>query len=399
MFEFDDDMKPDAIIKVIGVGGGGGNALSTMIDSGLDGVEFIAANTDVQALQRNPAVNKLQLGACLTKGLGAGANPEVGRNAALEDQDRISDVLGSPEMVFITAGMGGGTGTGAAPVIAEVARNNGALTVAVVTKPFAFEGRRRQRQAEEGIKELHGVVDTLITIPNNKLLAIAGDEMSMQEAFRKADEVLLNAVRGISDLINVSGLINVDFADVKTIMSSQGLALMGTGRGQGPNRAVDAALSAINSPLLDDVRIDGAMGILINITGGPDLRLNEVNAAAEAVASAAHEDANIIFGSVVDENIGDEVRITVIATGFEEGRRTTRGAGPVTTPRNRREEVLAPAPAPASWSQLDLPPAIREPMRREEAGPVAPPLRRSARVEPENRIALDIPTFLRRNPD
>ena len=397
MFSFDEEnMTPEAIIKVIGVGGGGGNALSTMIDSSLEGVEFIAANTDVQALQRNPALTKMQLGACLTKGLGAGANPEVGRNAALEDHDSIAEVLGSPEMVFITAGMGGGTGTGAAPVIAEVARQNGALTVAVVTKPFAFEGRRRQRQAEEGIKGLHGVVDTLITIPNNKLLSIAGDDMSMQDAFRKADEVLLNAVRGISDLINVSGLINVDFADVKTIMSNQGLALMGTGSGSGDNRAVDAALSAINSPLLDDVRIDGAMGILINITGGPNLRLNEVNAAAEAVAEAAHEDANIIFGSVVDEGIGDEVRITVIATGFEEGRRGSRVAA--------QPAVRAPAPSrradPApSWSQLDLPPAIREPLTH-DTDPVAPvggPRRH--RPEPESRVALDIPTFLRRNPD
>ncbi|MEL6187926.1 MAG: cell division protein FtsZ, partial [Myxococcota bacterium] len=296
MFNFEDDemMTSEAMIKVVGVGGGGGNALTTMIGAGLEGVEFIAANTDLQALQRNPALTKMQLGACLTKGLGAGANPEVGRNAALEDHERITDLLGKPEMVFITAGMGGGTGTGAAPVIAEVAQETGALTVAVVTKPFAFEGRRRQRQAEEGIKELHEVVDTLITIPNNKLLSIAGDDMSMQDAFRKADEVLLNAVRGISDLINVPGLINVDFADVKTIMSSQGLALMGTGSGRGENRAVDAAMSAINSPLLDDVRIDGAMGILINITGGPDIRINEVNAAAEAIGSAAHEDANII---------------------------------------------------------------------------------------------------------
>ena len=253
-------------------------------------------------------------------------------------------------MVFITAGMGGGTGTGAAPVIAEVARQNGALTVAVVTKPFAFEGRRRQRQAEEGIKELHGVVDTLITIPNNKLLAIAGDNMAMKDAFRKADEVLLNAVRGISDLINVAGLINVDFADVKTIMSSQGLALMGTGSGTGNSRAVEAALAAINSPLLDDVKIEGAMGILINITGGSDLTLHEVNQASEAIAEEAHEDANIIFGSVVDESVGEEVRITVIATGFEEGR---RARVPKQVPSSRPAE----ANPSRRWDQLDLPPS------------------------------------------
>ena len=406
MFQFDDDQTtPEAIIKVIGVGGGGGNALTTMINSGLDGVEFIAANTDLQALQRNTAVNKLQLGASLTKGLGAGANPEVGRGAALEDQDRIRDVLGNPEMVFITAGMGGGTGTGAAPVIAEVARENGALTVAVVTKPFAFEGRRRQRQAEEGIKELHAVVDTLITIPNNKLLAIAGDDMSMQDAFRKADEVLLNAVRGISDLINVSGLINVDFADVKTIMSSQGLALMGTGVGSGPDRAVDAAMAAINSPLLDDVRIEGAMGILINITGGPNLRLNEVNAAAEAVAEAAHEDANIIFGSVVDETVGEDVHITVIATGFEEGRKATR---PPVISQDRRPQPVGPGAGhpPVSspnWGQYDVPPAVRTESVRDVTEPMVPPspLPRmtAARSESTERVPLDIPTFLRRNPD
>ncbi|MEO1228573.1 MAG: cell division protein FtsZ [Myxococcota bacterium] len=396
MFNFEDDemMTSEAMIKVVGVGGGGGNALTTMIGAGLEGVEFIAANTDLQALQRNPALTKMQLGACLTKGLGAGANPEVGRNAALEDHERITDLLGKPEMVFITAGMGGGTGTGAAPVIAEVAQETGALTVAVVTKPFAFEGRRRQRQAEEGIKELHEVVDTLITIPNNKLLSIAGDDMSMQDAFRKADEVLLNAVRGISDLINVPGLINVDFADVKTIMSSQGLALMGTGSGRGENRAVDAAMSAINSPLLDDVRIDGAMGILINITGGPDIRINEVNAAAEAIGSAAHEDANIIFGSVIDDTIGEEVRITVIATGFDEVGKSARGAA---RPTPRRQET----PSPASFVQLDLPPSFRESATTDLNGAesAAVPAARAGRAESDNRVILDIPTYLRRHSD
>ncbi len=396
MFEFDDEeTKAEAIIKVVGVGGGGGNALTTMIDSKLDGVQFIAANTDLQALQRNRATTKIQLGANLTKGLGAGANPEVGRNAALEDRDRIAELLGKPEMVFITAGMGGGTGTGAAPVIAEVARQNGALTVAVVTKPFAFEGKRRQRQAEEGIKGLHDVVDTLITIPNNKLLAIAGDDMAMQDAFRKADEVLLNAVRGISDLINVPGLINVDFADVKTIMSAQGLALMGTGRATGPNRAVEAALAAVNSPLLDDVRIDGAMGILINITGGEDLRLQEVNAAAEAIGAAAHDDANIIFGAVVEPSAGDEVRITVIATGFEQARRTPRAAVVPATAPGGRQATPARRPAGPSWAQsnLDLPPACRP----QDLESTEPPLARPGGQDARSK--LDIPTFLRKNAD
>ncbi|NJK89307.1 MAG: cell division protein FtsZ, partial [Myxococcales bacterium] len=318
-FDFEDALKNEAEIKVIGVGGGGGNALRTMIDAGLRGVEFVAANTDLQALRGNPAPNKIQLGAHLTKGLGAGANPEIGRNAALEDRDRIADAIGEADMVFVTAGMGGGTGTGAAPVIAEVARDLGVLTVGVVTKPFMFEGRRRQRQAEQGIQELQAVVDTLITIPNNKLLMLAGQSTSMMDAFRKVDDVLLNAVRGISDLINVAGLINVDFADVQTIMCNQGMALMGTGVAAGTNRAIEAANAAVHSPLLDEISISGAMGILINITGGPDLTLHEVNEASTTIAEEAHEDANIIFGSVIDDSVKDEVRITVIATGFEQG--------------------------------------------------------------------------------
>lgn len=387
MFEFEDAMKSEADIKVIGVGGGGGNALRTMISSGLRGVDFVAANTDLQALRGSPAATKIQLGATLTKGLGAGANPEVGRNAALEDRDRINEFVEGADMVFITAGMGGGTGTGAAPIIAEVARESGALTVGVVTKPFAFEGRRRQRQAEEGISELHKVVDTLITIPNNKLLQIAGETTSMMDAFRRVDEVLLNAVRGISDLINVAGLINVDFADVQTIMSNQGLALMGTGMGTGPNRAVDAAGMAVNSPLLDDIEIRGAMGILINITGGPDLTLHEVNQASTAIADEAHEDANIIFGSVVDEHAGEEVRITVIATGFEgpKGRKTT-------APRTR--ESTAGSNIPGRWDDRDIPTHIRQ---RWESG-VRPPSREMSAVV-DDHPSLDIPTFLRRQAD
>jgi cell division protein FtsZ len=388
MFEFHDTNKNEAEIKVIGVGGGGGNALRTMIGSGLKGVEFLAANTDLQALRSSPATTKIQLGSNLTRGLGAGANPEVGRNAAFEDKERIAEFLQGADMVFVTAGMGGGTGTGAAPVIAEVARECGALTVGVVTKPFAFEGRRRQRQAEEGISELHKVVDTLITIPNNKLLAIAGQDTSMMDAFRRVDEVLLNAVRGISDLINVAGLINVDFADVKTIMSNQGLALMGTGVGVGANRAVEAASQAVNSPLLDDIAIRGAMGILINITGGPGLTLHEVNAASTAISEEAHEDANIIFGSVVDENAGDEVRITVIATGFEQQPKKGR----TFTAPQRRESRTSDLPARAA-DDRDIPTHIRQ---RWESQP-----RLSREVAPmvDEHPSLDIPTFLRRQAD
>ncbi len=309
-----------AKIKVVGVGGGGSNAVNTMIQSGLDGVEFVVANTDGQALEASLAPTKMQLGSKLTRGLGAGGEPDKGRNAALEDVEKLAAMFEGCDMVFVTAGMGGGTGTGAAPVIAKVARECGALTVGVVTKPFTFEGARRRRQAVSGITELAKAVDSLITIPNDKLLVVAGDDMSMLDAFREADEVLLNAVQGISDLIQVHGLINVDFADVRAIMSNQGRALMGTGRASGKKRAIEAAKMAIESPLLDEVTVDGATGLLINITGGPDLKLSEVNAATAMIQEAAHPDANIIFGSVIDANLGEEVRITVIATGFEGAR-------------------------------------------------------------------------------
>jgi cell division protein FtsZ len=409
MFEFDEAIKSEADIKVIGVGGGGGNALRTMIASGMKGVDFIAANTDLQALRGSPAPTKIQLGNNLTKGLGAGANPEVGKNAALEDRERLAELLAGADMVFITAGMGGGTGTGAAPVIAEVAREIGALTVGVVTKPFAFEGRRRQRQAEEGISELHQFVDTLITIPNNKLLALAGETTSMVDAFRRVDEVLLNAVKGISDLINVAGLINVDFADVQTIMANQGLALMGTGYGMGQNRAVDAANAAIRSPLLDDIDIRGAMGILINITGGVDLTLHEVNAASTAIAEEAHEDANIIFGSVIDEHAKDEVRITVIATGF--GPPAKQRAASRSTPGRVATAMTGPAeagPRPAERLERDrdIPTHIRQRRELERAQPPGPPKRERPNsrtdipiLDPEGAAHLDIPTFLRRQAD
>jgi cell division protein FtsZ len=316
MLEFDMDLDQFAAIKVIGVGGGGNNAVNRMITSGLKGVEFISINTDAQALVHALAPNRIQIGEKLTKGLGAGANPEIGEKAAQESREEIVKVLRGADMVFVTAGMGGGTGTGAAPVVAECAKEVGALTVGVVTKPFAFEGRRRQSQAELGTAKLKEKVDTLITIPNDRLMQVVDKRTPIMEAFRIADDVLRQGVQGISDLIAVPGLINLDFADVKTIMLEQGSALMGIGIGSGDNRAVVAAEAAIKSPLLE-TSIDGARGVLLNITGGPNLGLFEVNEAAEIIASAADPEANIIFGSVIDEEFGDEVRVTVIATGFD----------------------------------------------------------------------------------
>ena len=307
-----------ARIKVIGIGGGGSNAVNTMITASLSGVDFMVANTDAQSLEASEAAVRIQLGGLVTKGLGAGANPEIGRRAALEDQEKIREYLEGSDMIFITAGMGGGTGTGGAPVIARVAREVGALTVGVVTKPFIFEGKKRMRQAEDGIEELKQNVDTLIVIPNQRLLSIAAKTTTMLEAFHKADDVLLQAVRGISDLIITPGLINLDFADVRTVMAEMGLALMGAASASGENRAIEAAQKAISSPLLEDISIQGARGVLINITGGPDLCLHEVNEAASMIQEEAHEDANIIFGAVIDESLTDEIRITVIATGFGE---------------------------------------------------------------------------------
>lgn len=305
-----------AKIKVIGVGGGGGNAVNTMIAEGLSGVEFIAANTDAQALKATLAPNKIQLGASLTKGLGAGANPAVAREAALQDSQIISEILDGSDMCFVTCGLGGGTGTGAAPVIAQIAKSMGILTVGVVTKPFQFEGKRRRQQAEEGLAQMKENVDTLITIPNQRLLTLATDQLTLIDAFRKVDHVLLSAVKGISDLINIHGMVNVDFADVRTVMSEMGMALMGTGEARGDNRAIIAAQNAISSPLLEDVSIEGATGILINITGTSSMTLYEVNAAATLIQEAAHDEANIIFGSVIDDTLGDKLRVTVIATGF-----------------------------------------------------------------------------------
>ena len=314
---YQDEVPQGARIKVIGVGGGGNNAVNRMIAAGVEGVEFISANTDVQALQLSNAPIKLQLGVKLTSGLGAGANPDVGRRAALEDSDKIIEALEGADMVFVTAGLGGGTGTGAAPVIASLASEMGALTVAVVTRPFAFEGKRRMMQAERGMQELLDSVDTLIVIPNEKLLAVAKDA-GFFESFRIADDVLRQGVQGISDIITIPGVINRDFADVKTTMAGMGYAVMGTAMGKGKNRAMDAAVAAMASPLLEAGAIDGARGILINITGSSNLKLIEVNEASTIIQNAAHEDCNIIFGAVQDERMGDEVKITVIATGFKQ---------------------------------------------------------------------------------
>ncbi len=314
-----------ARLKVVGVGGGGSNAVNTMVHSGLKGVDFIVANTDQQALEHSAAEVRLQIGANLTQGLGAGANPEVGRNAALEDQRMINELMSGADMVFITSGMGGGTGTGAAPVFARAAREAGALTVGVVTKPFNFEGKARGRRAEAGIEALAAEVDTLVVIPNQRLLAISDANTTMMDAFKLADRVLFDAVQGISDLITEHGMINVDFADVRTIMGRKGVALMGAGRASGEGRALTAAQRAISSPLLDDISIEGATGILINFTGGLDLKITEIEEAASLVEDAAHEDVNLIFGAVIDESISDEIRITVIATGFEDRAKQASG--------------------------------------------------------------------------
>jgi len=367
LIEFDD--VSHAKILVIGVGGGGGNAVNTMISGNLDGVEFVVANTDMQALEANMAPHKIQLGNALTKGLGAGANPDIGRRSAEESMQQIADLISGADMVFVTAGMGGGTGTGAAPVIAQIARDCGALTVGVVTKPFGFEGKKRWKQASEGIDRLAVAVDTLIVIPNNRLLALVGQSTSMVEAFRKADSVLVNAVQGISDLMTVPGLINVDFADVRTIMSGMGRALMGTGIGTGKRRATEAAEMAISSPLLEDVTIEGATGILINITGGPDLTLHEVNEASSLIQQAAHEDANIIFGSVIDPNLAEEVRITVIATGVDRSAKTqvivpdTRPATSTPTPNTTKR---------MSASQISIPYDVSTQITKEYPPPPMP---------------------------
>ena len=372
IFEIEEERQA-AKIKVIGLGGGGSNAVNRMIGAQFTGVEFAVANTDLQALRASPAVVKLQLGARLTAGLGAGSDPEIGKNAALEDRERIQKVIEGADMVFVTAGLGGGTGTGSAPVVAAVAKELGILTVAVVTKPFTFEGRKRALQAEAGMAELRAVVDTLIAIPNQRLLAVVDRGTPLLEAFKVADTVLLQAVQGISDLILVPGLINLDFADVRTIMSGMGMALMGAGVGRGEHRAIDAAQKAVASPLLDDTSIEGAKGILINFTGGSDLSIHEVEEAARIVQEAAHEEANIIFGAVIDPTLEDEVRITVIATGFAE-RKEVAGPGPKVVEiakgprgtaqpskewRRRISEVRGDADTASYEEDLDVPAFLR----------------------------------------
>lgn len=315
MFELEENINIGASIKVVGVGGGGNNAITTMIDGGLQGVEFVVANTDRQVLASHRASKKINLGSELTKGLGAGANPEIGKRSAIESYNDIVEALEGADMVFVTAGMGGGTGTGAAPIVAKIARELGALTIGVVTRPFLFEGKKRMRNADGGIAELRENVDTLIVIPNQKLLSVSNDRTTLVDSFKRADEVLLHAVKGISDLINVRGYINLDFADIRTVMASKGMAIMGTGRARGENRAVEAATAAISSPLLENISIDGATGIVVNISGA-DLLMNEVNEATTLITEAAHESAEVIFGAVIDESLGDEIQITVIATGF-----------------------------------------------------------------------------------
>jgi len=396
MIELIENVDPGARIKVVGAGGCGGNAINHMIASGLRNVEFMAINTDTQALQNNHAPLRIQIGQMLTRGRGTGGNPEVGRKAALEDEERLREVLSEAEMVFVTAGMGGGTGTGSAPVIARIARESGALTVGVVTKPFQFEGRKRMGQAEGGLHDLKSAVDTLITIPNQRLLSIASRTTSLKEAFQKADDVLLQAVRGISELVTVHGLINLDFADVRSIMAEMGMAMMGAARASGENRAVEAAQRAISSPLLEDISIKGARGLLINVTGGPDMSLYEVNEAASLIQEEAHEDANIIFGAVIDEKIADEIHVTVIATGFGE-----RDIRPAMTPIVRYSPSGAPITAPVQAAptrpidpvqpQIPLPPPIQPTQNQVFA---SKPVRRLGMIVDES--TLDIPTFKRR---
>lgn len=411
MFEFDDTLAVGAKIKVVGVGGGGSNAVETMIRQALNGVEFIVANTDRQALEASTAPHRIQLGAGLTKGLGAGANPEVGRNAALEDHAKIAQFLEAADMVFITAGMGGGTGTGAAPVMAQIAKDLGSLAVGVVTKPFHFEGKKRMRQAEEGIKQLRQTVDTLIVIPNQRLLTIATEQMPLLETFKKCDEVLLHAVQGISDLINIRGLINLDFADIRTIMTNKGMALMGTGIGSGENRAVQAATAAISSPLLEDISIEGATGIIINITGDPSLSLYEVNEASTLIQQAAHEDAEIIFGAVIDETMKDNVRVTVIASGFKKDERISQSILKPLSPPSPYEEVIAVRTVPPKHPDIHgSEPRIvirsHEHESQKPKDPVSKPAspKESAKQRPIRDMGqievdedqYDIPTFIRR---
>jgi cell division protein FtsZ len=421
VFEYDETMTQNARMKVVGVGGGGGNAVNRMIEEDLEGVDFISVNTDAQVLKLSKADVRIQIGHKLTRGLGAGARPEIGAQALEENREEMRKALDGADLVFITAGMGGGTGTGAAPLIAEMAREMGALTIAIVTKPFLFEGKKRMKQAEQGLAELKRAADTMIVVPNERLLSVVGKGTSFKDALKKADEVLLHATQGISDLIRVTGEVNVDFADVRTVMSNRGAALMGTGFGRGENRSMEAAQEAISSPLLDNISISGAAGVLINITGGMDLAIDEVTTISSIIQEAAGDDAEIIFGAVHDPSMKEEVRVTVIATGFD------RDSSPAVVPDNviradfRSHQRLNPGPE-GTTTRTTYPPrpleSRPEPLRPEPLRPAAGDARAVDRPEPaapaggtpihkfppprpEPRVPsdLEIPTFIRRQMD
>ncbi|WP_298438674.1 cell division protein FtsZ [Geobacter sp.] len=383
MFEFDESIDQCAKIKVVGVGGGGGNAVNTMIENRIQGVEFIVANTDVQALRSNRAPDKIQIGRQLTKGLGAGADPNKGREAALEDREQLAETLKGADMIFIACGMGGGTGTGAAPIIAEVAREVGALTVGVVTKPFTYEGRNRINKADEGIRELKKHVDSLVVIPNDRLISLAGKSMSILDAFRPSDDVLRQAVQGISEIITGHGLINVDFADVRTVMSERGMAMMGIGIASGENRAADAANRAISSPLLEDIDVSGAKGVLVNITGSSSMTMDEFQTVSRAIHEKVHEDAIIIVGMAIDETLGEQIKVTAVVTGFgdrfdlEKGRQEIKNVTPLTGRQEPNREI---------------PTFIREKQQREA-------YTRQRNIFSEDDDQYDIPTFLRKSVD
>jgi cell division protein FtsZ len=392
MFELMDSYSQSAVIKVIGIGGGGGNAVQHMLSAKIEGVEFICANTDAQALKGSAAKTTLQLGADITKGLGAGANPEVGRQAAMEDRDRVSDVLEGSDMVFITAGMGGGTGTGAAPVIAQIAKEMGILTVAVVTRPFKFEGRKRAEIAEHGIRELSQFVDSLITIPNEKLLTVLGRDIGLLDAFKSANNVLFGAVQGIAELITCPGYINVDFADVRTVMAEMGMAMMGSGRGTGPDRAREAAEAAIASPLLEDISIAGAKGILVNITSGANITLGEFETVGNIIKDLASDNATVVVGTAIDPKLNDELRVTVVATGLNGGRKDVKDREKDKDKEDPPAKLhpVAPAPTVPNYQELERPAVLRK--RGLDAGA-------SVAAAPADPDYLDIPAFLRRQAD
>lgn len=389
MFEFDESIEQSAVIKVIGVGGGGGNAVNTMVACGMNKVEFIVANTDSQALRSSKAPVKIPLGGLLTKGLGAGANPTVGRDAALEDREKVAALVQGADMVFIAAGMGGGTGTGAAPVIAEVAREAGALTVGIVTKPFSREGKQRMLKAEEGIRALKQHVDSLIIIPNDRLISIAPRSLGILDAFKPSDDVLRQAVQGISDLITTSGFINVDFADVKAIMSERGMAMMGIGIATGDNRATEAAIKAISSPLLEDIDVSGARGVLVNITGSSAMTMDDFDAVNKTIHEKVHDDANIIIGVVIDEALEETIKVTAIVTGFgdrfEAVDRNRGGFAPISIMPTKQANVV----------NIDTPTFIRD--RQKSDAPR--PTRHVGSVSFDDEDAYDIPTFLRKSVD